>query len=57
MLLALGAGVCGFLFQSLFDYTFYNYRVMAVFFMVIGIAMSFKYVSGKRSDDGRSRQS
>ncbi len=55
MLLALGAGACGFLFQSLFDYTFYNYRVMAVFFMVIGIAVSFKYVLGKCSDDGRSK--
>lgn len=54
MILALGAGVCGFLFQSLFDYTFYNYRVMAVFFMVIGIAVSFKYVSGGRTESGRS---
>lgn len=44
MTLALGAGVCGFLFQSMFDYTFYNYRVMAVFFMVIGITMCFRYV-------------
>jgi putative inorganic carbon (HCO3(-)) transporter len=49
MVLALGAGVCGFLFQSLFDYTFYNYRVMAVFFMVIAITMCFGYVSGRKS--------
>lgn len=47
MTLALAAGVCGFLFQSLFDYTFYNYRVMAVFFMVIAITMSFRYVNGR----------
>lgn len=44
MALALGAGVCGFLLQSMFDYTFYNYRVMAVFFMILGITMSMKYV-------------
>lgn len=51
MVLALGAGVCGFLFQSLFDYTFYNYRVMAVFFMVIGITMCFRYVTSKEEGD------
>lgn len=54
MTLALGAGVCAFLFQSLFDYTFYNYRVMAVFFMIIGIIMCFRYVAGKNRVDGRS---
>ena len=40
MLLGLASGVAGFLFQSLFDYTFYNYRVMAVFFMVIAITVA-----------------
>lgn len=54
MILALCAGVCGFLFQSLFDYTFYNYRVMAVFFMVIGMTMAFKYVSGQCRHEERS---
>lgn len=44
MALGIGAGICGFLFQSLFDYTFYNYRVMAVFFMLIGITMVFKHI-------------
>lgn len=49
MALALGAGVCGFLLQSLFDYTFYNYRVMAVFFMILGITMCFRYVYGRKT--------
>lgn len=49
MALALGAGVCGFLLQSLFDYTFYNYRVMTVFFMVLGITMCFRYVYGGKN--------
>ncbi len=52
MTLALGAGVCGFLFQSMFDYTFYNYRVMAVFFMVLAITVSFRYVHGR---NGKTR--
>ena len=41
------SAVCGFLVQSMFDYTFYNYRVMAVFFMVLAMTMSFRYVSRK----------
>ena len=42
--LALASGVVGFLAQSMFDYTFYNYRVMAVFFMVMALGMALKYV-------------
>ena len=45
MLLALASGVSGFLFQSLFDYTFYNYRVMALFFMVIGITIALSDIA------------
>lgn len=35
---ALAAGVCGFLLQGMFDNCFYNYRVLLVFWCVIGIA-------------------
>ncbi len=35
--LAIGCGVMGFLLQSMFDYTFYNYRMMAMFFMILAI--------------------
>jgi len=42
--LAIGSGVIGFLLQSMFDYTFYNYRMMAMFFMIIALGMSFKYI-------------
>lgn len=45
------SGVSGFLLQSLFDYTFYNYRVMAMFFMFLAMGMAYKYVSG-RADGG-----
>lgn len=51
MVLGLSAGICGFLLQSMFDYTFYNYRVMAVFFMLMGIIMCFRYVSGRAVDN------
>lgn len=39
MALALGSGVLGFLLQSMFDYTFYNYRVMCIFFMVLAFGV------------------
>jgi len=47
MALAIGAGVIGFLAQSMFDYTFYNYRVMCIFFMVLAMGMALKYVVQK----------
>lgn len=43
--LAVASGVIGFLVQSMFDYTFYNYRVMAVFFMVIGMGMALRHIA------------
>lgn len=42
--LAISCGVIGFLAQSMFDYTFYNYRVMALFFMVMAMGMALKYI-------------
>ena len=44
MALALGCGVIAFLAQSMFDYTFYNYRVMAIFFMVMAFGTALKYI-------------
>lgn len=42
------SAVSGFLVQSLFDYTFYNYRVMLLFWAVIGMGIVFsKYSSLK----------
>lgn len=42
--LALASGVVAFLVQSMFDYTFYNYRVMAVFFMVLALGMALRHI-------------
>ncbi|MCH5210049.1 MAG: O-antigen ligase family protein [Oscillospiraceae bacterium] len=44
--LAIASGVMGFLIQSMFDYTFYNYRVMAIFFMLMALGMSLKHITG-----------
>ncbi|MCX7715297.1 MAG: O-antigen ligase family protein [Clostridia bacterium] len=44
MSIAFISGVSAFLLQSLFDYTFYNYRVMAMFFMFLAFGMSLKYI-------------
>ncbi len=45
--LAIGSGVCGFLLQSMFDYTFYNYRMMAMFFMFLALGISLKACKGE----------
>ena len=49
MSLALGAAVIGFLAQSMFDYTFYNYRVMCIFFMMMAFGTALKYAVDRRS--------
>ena len=48
---ALMSAVAGFLVQSMFDYTFYNYRVMAIFFMVIAIGGAFVTVASKADSE------
>ena len=50
MPLAIGSGIIGFLVQSMFDYTFYNYRVMAVFFMIIAAGMCFSHLKKEAAD-------
>ncbi len=47
--LALASGVLGFLLQSMFDYTFYNYRVMAIFIMYLSFGAVLKSI-GKETD-------
>ncbi|MEG1441783.1 MAG: O-antigen ligase family protein, partial [Oscillospiraceae bacterium] len=45
MIVAIGAGVAGFLVQGMFDNCFYNYRVMMVFWTVLAIGISCVYVA------------
>ncbi len=51
MCLALGSGVIGFLLQSMFDYTFYNYRMMAMFFMILAIGSRLVDMGGKNESN------
>lgn len=51
--LAFISGILGFLLQSMFDYTFYNYRVMAMFFMFTAMGMSLKYLSAPSETEER----
>lgn len=45
---AIGCGIAAFLFQGIFDYVFYNYRVMMLFWAVIGMAAAL-YHTGKEA--------
>lgn len=40
------SAVLGFLVQSMFDYTFYNYRMMSMFFMMLGFTISLENIEG-----------
>lgn len=46
---ALAAGVLGFLVQSMFDYTFYNYRVMGIFFVILALGSAVGAISNKEA--------
>jgi putative inorganic carbon (HCO3(-)) transporter len=39
--MAMMAGVVGFLFQGIFDYVFYNNRVMLIFYIYLGLGTAF----------------
>ncbi len=47
--MALMSGVAAFLVQSMFDYTFYNYRVMGIFFMVLALGGALVNISSKEN--------
>ncbi len=47
--LAIASGIIGFLAQSMFDYTFYNYRVMAIMFMTLGAGMALYHIKKEES--------
>ena len=38
--IAFGAGVCGFMVQAMTDYSFYNYRVMFLFWAYLALGMA-----------------
>jgi len=40
ILVALGAGITGFMFQGLTDYVWYNYKILMIFWIVIALGVS-----------------
>lgn len=44
MTIAFLSAILGFMLQSMFDYTFYNYRVVGIFFFAIAIASSLQFM-------------
>ena len=44
------SSLAGFLVQSLFDYTFYNYRVMLLFWAVLALGMLFTKMADLKGD-------
>ena len=44
------SALSGFLLQSMFDYTFYNYRVMLIFWAVLGISTLYADIGNLRED-------
>ena len=50
MMTAITAGICGFLVQGMFDNSFYNYRVMLVFWCTLAIGRACVYVAEQRRE-------
>ena len=51
MMTAIAAGICGFLVQGMFDNSFYNYRVMLVFWCTLAIGRACVYISEQRRNE------
>lgn len=51
MLIAMCAGVAGFLLQGVFDYVFYNYRVYMMFWMYLAFASVLCRADGKKEEE------
>ena len=43
-IIAMMAGITAFLFQGIFDYVWYNYRVFLLFFITMGITGAVSYL-------------
>ena len=48
---AVGCGLAAYLFQGIFDYVFYNYRVMLIFWAVVGMAMALYHAGKEKTYD------
>ncbi len=48
---SLGAGMLGFLLESMFDYTWYNYRVLLIFWVYLALGMVGTKLERKEEND------
>ena len=53
MIVAISSGVVAFLVQGMFDYAFYNYRVVMMFWMYLAFGMCFRYFAPEHSDSAK----
>ncbi len=51
IVIALGAGILGFLLQGMTDYVWYNYKMLMIFWIVIGLAISGVNIICKNTDE------
>lgn len=56
MMVAIGGAVCGFAVQGMFDNCFYNYRVFAVFWLVLALGMSCTYLAKQEAQQKLEEQ-
>lgn len=54
ILVALGVGFIGFMFQGLTDYVWYNYKILMIFWIVIALGVSGASILKKESKGGDS---
>lgn len=51
MIISIASGVAAFLFQGIFDYVFYNYRVFLIFWVILALGMCFNYINKEAVND------
>jgi len=54
ILVALGAGFLGFIFQGLTDYVWYNYKILMIFWIIIALGVSGARILKEESKGGDS---
>ena len=47
LLASIGSGITGFLLESMFDYTWYNYRVLLIFWMYLALGIALNKLERK----------
>ena len=51
IVIALGAGFLGFMFQGLTDYVWYNYKILMIYWIIIALAICGVNLMSKSSVD------